>query len=46
MKNIYSCFVAIFLMGMVFLPLDKVTAGNKDRSGQADGNPAKNSGGM
>jgi len=35
MKNIYSCLVAIFLMGMVFLPMDKVTAGNKDRSGQA-----------
>lgn len=35
MKNIYSCIVAIFLMGLIILPLDKVTAGNKDRSGQA-----------
>lgn len=35
MKNIYSCLVAIFLLGMIFLPTDKVTAGNKDRSGQA-----------
>ena len=35
MKNIYSCLVAIFLMGLDFLPMDKVTAGNKDRSGQA-----------
>ena len=35
MKNIYSCLVAIFLMGLVLIPMDKVTAGNKDRSGQA-----------
>jgi hypothetical protein len=35
MKNIYSGLVAILLMGMVLLPQDKVTAGNKDRSGQA-----------
>ncbi len=35
MKKIYSSLVAIFLLGMVFLPLDNVTAGNKDRSGQA-----------
>ncbi len=35
MKKIYSCFIAIFLMGLVVVPLDKVTAGNKDRSGQA-----------
>ncbi len=35
MKKIYSCLVAIFFMGLVFIPIDKVTAGNKDRSGQA-----------
>jgi hypothetical protein len=35
MKKIYSCLVAIFLCGLILLPLDKVTAGNKDRSGQA-----------
>ncbi len=35
MKKIYSCLVAIFLMGLVLIPMDKVTAGNKDRSGQA-----------
>ncbi len=35
MKKIYSCFIAIFLLGLVVVPLDKVTAGNKDRSGQA-----------
>jgi hypothetical protein len=35
MKNIYSCFVAIILMGLIMIPLDEVTAGNKDRSGQA-----------
>jgi hypothetical protein len=35
MKNIYSCFIAIFLMGLILLPLDQVKAGNKDRSGQA-----------
>ena len=35
MKKIYSCLVAIFLMGLILIPLDKVTAGNKDRSGQA-----------
>jgi len=35
MKNIYSSLIAIFLMGMVVMPLDQVYAGNKDRSGQA-----------
>jgi len=35
MKNIYSCLVAIFLMALIVIPLDKVTAGNNDRSGQA-----------
>ncbi len=35
MKKIYSSLVAIFLLGMVFLPVDMVTAGNPDRSGQA-----------
>lgn len=35
MKKIYSCIVAIFFVGLVFLPLEKVSAGNKDRSGQA-----------
>jgi hypothetical protein len=35
MKNIYSCLIAIFLMGLVMVPLDNLTAGNKDRSGQA-----------
>lgn len=35
MKNIYSCFVAIFLMGLVLFPMDELRAGNKDRSGQA-----------
>jgi hypothetical protein len=35
MKKIYSSLVAIFLLGMAFLPTEKVTAGNPDRSGQA-----------
>ncbi len=35
MKNIYSCLLAIFLMGLVIIPLGNATAGNKDRSGQA-----------
>jgi hypothetical protein len=35
MKNLYSCLIATFLMGLMVIPLDKVTAGNKDRSGQA-----------
>jgi len=35
MKKIYSYVVAIFLMGLILIPLDKVMAGNKDRSGQA-----------
>jgi len=36
MKNIYSLLFAIFLVGlMVVLPMNKVSAGNKDRSGQA-----------
>jgi hypothetical protein len=35
MKNIYSLLFAIFLAGLIVLPMDKVSAGNKDRSGQA-----------
>ena len=35
MKNIYSCVILLFLMGLILIPTDKVTAGNKDRSGQA-----------
>jgi len=35
MKNIYSLVVAICLTGLMILPLSKVTAGNKDRAGQA-----------
>ncbi len=35
MKKIYSCIIAIFLMGLILIPQDQVTAGNKDRSGQA-----------
>lgn len=35
MKNIYSCALAIFFLGLVLLPAGRVTAGNKDRSGQA-----------
>ena len=35
MKNIYCLIFAIFLAGLMVLPMDKVSAGNKDRSGQA-----------
>jgi hypothetical protein len=35
MKKIYSCVIVIFLMGLIVLPTPVVTAGNKDRSGQA-----------
>lgn len=35
MKNIYSLLFGIFLAGLMVLPVAKVTAGNKDRSGQA-----------
>jgi hypothetical protein len=35
MKNIYSLLFTIFLAGLMVLPLAKVSAGNKDRSGQA-----------
>ena len=35
MKNIYSLVCAIFLVGFMILSMDKVSAGNKDRSGQA-----------
>src|SRR5271157_1029972 len=35
MKNIYSLLFATFLAGLLALPMAKVSAGNKDRSGQA-----------
>ena len=35
MKNIYSLVFAIFLAGLTVLPMDRISAGNKDRSGQA-----------
>jgi hypothetical protein len=35
MKNIYSCFVAIFFLGLVMTPTGTIYAGNKDRAGQA-----------
>ncbi|MFH1160529.1 MAG: PorV/PorQ family protein [bacterium] len=35
MKNIYSILMAFFLVGLIVSPMDTVTAGNKDRSGQA-----------
>jgi len=36
MKNLYSLLFAIFIAGlMIVLPMNKVSAGNKDRSGQA-----------
>lgn len=35
MKNIYSCFLAIFFLGLISVPVDKLFAGNKDRAGQA-----------
>lgn len=35
MKKIYSCIVALALIGLIILPIERVLAGNKDRSGQA-----------
>jgi hypothetical protein len=35
MKNFYKYLVAIFLIAVIALPVQKVNAGNKDRSGQA-----------
>ncbi|MEI6899908.1 MAG: PorV/PorQ family protein [Bacteroidota bacterium] len=35
MKKIYSSFIAIFLVGLMIVPVVNVNAGNKDRSGQA-----------
>jgi hypothetical protein len=35
MKKIYSCLIALILAGLTILPAGQVTAGNKDRSGQA-----------
>ena len=35
MKNFYKYLVAIFLMAIIALPVQKVNAGNKDRAGQA-----------
>ncbi len=35
MKNIYRYIIAIFLMGLLIVPIDDVLAGNKDRTGQA-----------
>jgi hypothetical protein len=35
MKNIYSCLFFLFLAVVLALPTEKVTAGNKDRSGEA-----------
>jgi hypothetical protein len=35
MKNIYSCLLAIFFLGLVMAPMNNLTAGNKDRAGQA-----------
>jgi len=35
MKNFYKYLVAIFLIGIIALPVQKVNAGNKDRVGQA-----------
>ncbi len=35
MKNIYSYIIAIFLTGLMMVPIENVEAGNKDRSGQA-----------
>jgi len=35
MKNIYSILLAFFLAVLILYPTDTVTAGNKDRSGQA-----------
>lgn len=35
MKNIYGILLAVFFFGLVIVPLDNASAGNKDRSGQA-----------
>lgn len=35
MKNIYSILLVFFLVVIIVYPVDQVTAGNKDRSGQA-----------
>ncbi len=35
MKNIYKYLVAIFLISLITIPVEKAGAGNKDRSGQA-----------
>jgi hypothetical protein len=35
MKKIYSSFIALLLMGLIVIPSLSVTAGNKDRAGQA-----------
>jgi hypothetical protein len=35
MKKIYSCLIVLFFVGFITIPLNKATAGNKDRSGQA-----------
>ena len=35
MKNIYSSLFAVFITGLLLLPMDRVFAGNKDRAGQA-----------
>ncbi|MBE0646792.1 MAG: PorV/PorQ family protein [Bacteroidales bacterium] len=35
MKNIYSILLALFLVVLIVYPASQVTAGNKDRSGQA-----------
>jgi hypothetical protein len=35
MKKIYGSFIAIFLMGLIVMPTSPITAGNKDRAGQA-----------
>jgi hypothetical protein len=35
MKNIYSCLIAIFLLGLGIVPGELLQAGNKDRAGQA-----------
>jgi hypothetical protein len=35
MKNIYRILLAVIFSGLLVLPLEKVTAGNNDRSGQA-----------
>ena len=35
MKNIYRYIIAIFLTGLLIVPIQEVEAGNKDRSGQS-----------